>query len=107
MRRFSGKFKNRVDYAIYREGDLVIAVEARKVGTLSTANRGELKGYYNAALAVKLGILTDGLIYQLCSDTEAENLMDDAPFAVEDLEQIAQENIADEVMAVTFDEELR
>lgn len=45
---------------------------------------------------MKLGILTDGLIYQLYSDTEAENLMDDAPFAVVDLEQIVQENIADE-----------
>ena len=93
---FSDKFKNRVDYAIYRECDPVIAVEAKKVGTLSTANRGELKGYYNAVPTVKLGILTDGLIYQLYSDTEAENLMDDAPFAVVDLEQIAQENIADE-----------
>jgi hypothetical protein len=81
---FSDKFKNRVDYAIYREGDPVIAVEAKKVGTLSTANRGELKGYYNAVPTVKLGILTDGLIYQLYSDTEAENLMDDAPFAVVD-----------------------
>jgi len=93
---FSDKFKNRVDYAIYREGDPVIAVEAKKVGTLLTANRGELKGYYNAVPTVKLGILTDGLIYQLYSDTEAENLMDDAPFAVVDLEQIAQENIGDE-----------
>lgn len=93
---FSDKFKNRVDYAIYREGDPVIAVEAKKVGTLLTANRGELKGYYNAVPTVKLGILTDGLIYQLFSDTEAENLMDDAPFAVVDLEQIAQENIGDE-----------
>jgi predicted type IV restriction endonuclease len=93
---FSDKFKNRVDYAIYREGDPVIAVEAKKVGTLSTANRGELKGYYNAVPTVKLGILTDGLLYQLYSDTEAENLMDDAPFAVVDLEQIAQETIADE-----------
>ena len=95
---FSDKFKNRVDYAIYREGDPVIAVEAKKVGTLSTANRGELKGYYNAVPTVKLGILIDGLIYQLYSDTEAENLMDDAPFAVVDLEQIAQENIADEAL---------
>lgn len=93
---FADKFKNRVDYAIYREGEPVIAVEAKKVGSLSTANRGELKGYYNALPTVKLGMLTDGLIYQLYSDTEAENLMDDAPFVIVDLEQIAQENVADE-----------
>ncbi len=95
---FSDKFKNRVDYAICKENDPVIAVEAKKVGSLSTANRGELKGYYNAVPTVKLGILTDGLIYQLYSDTEAENLMDNDPFAVVDLAQIAQENISDEAL---------
>jgi hypothetical protein len=45
---------------------------------------------------VKLGILTDGLIYQLYSDTEEENLMDNEPFAVVDLAQAAQEQIADD-----------
>jgi hypothetical protein len=94
---FSDKFKNRVDYAICKEGVPVIAVETKKVGSLSTANRGELKGYFNAVPTVKLGILTDGLTYQLYSDTEAENLMDDEPFAVVDLTQVAQEQIADDV----------
>jgi hypothetical protein len=93
---FSDKFKNRVDYAIYKEGVPVIAVETKKVGSLSVANRGELKGYYNAVLTVKLGILTDGLIYQLYSDTEEENLMDNEPFAVIDLTEVAQEQIADD-----------
>src|SRR5215218_9705543 len=95
---FSDKFKNRVDYAISKESVPVIAIEAKKVGSLSTANRGELKGYYNAVPSVKLGILTDGLVYQLYSDTDQENLMDDAPFAVVDLRQVAQEQIADEAL---------
>jgi predicted type IV restriction endonuclease len=93
---FSDKFKNRVDYAISKEGVPVIAVEAKKVGSLSVANRGELKGYYNAVPTVKLGILTDGIIYQLFSDTEQENLMDNEPFAVVDLAQVAQEQIAED-----------
>jgi len=93
---FSDKFKNRVDYAISKEGVPVIAVEAKKVGGLSEANRGELKGYYNAVPTVKLGILTDGLTYQLYSDTEEENLMDNEPFAVIDLMGVAQEQIADD-----------
>ncbi len=45
---------------------------------------------------VKLGILTDGMIYQLFSDTEEENLMDNEPFAVVDLAQVAQKQIADD-----------
>jgi hypothetical protein len=93
---FSDKFKNRVDYAISKEGVPVIAVEAKKVGSLSEANRGELKGYYNAVPTVKLGILTDGMIYQLFSDTEQENLMDNEPFASVDLAQVAQEQITDD-----------
>jgi hypothetical protein len=40
--------------------------------------------------------LTDGLTYQLYSDTEEENLMDNEPFAVVDLAQVAQEQIADD-----------
>jgi hypothetical protein len=91
---FSDKFKNRVDYAICKESVPVIAVEAKKVGGLSDANRGELKGYYNAVPSVKLGILTDGLTYQLYSDTEEVNLMDNEPFAVVDLAEVAREQIA-------------
>lgn len=93
---FSEKFKNRVDYAISKDGEPVIAVEAKKVGVLSAANRGELKGYYNAVPTVKLGVLTNGLIFQLYSDTDQENLMDEEPFAIANLAEIAQEQIAED-----------
>lgn len=90
---FSSKFKNRVDYAIYKDREPVIAIECKKVNNLSEANRGELKGYFNAVPSVKLGILTDGLIYQLFSDTSRENMMDDEPFVEIDLKEIAQGHI--------------
>lgn len=92
---FSDKFKNRVDYAICQNGQPVIAIECKKVGTLSEANRGELKGYFNAVPSVKLGILTDGLVYQLFTDTGLENMMDDEPFALIDLNQVAQEQVGE------------
>lgn len=95
---FSEKHKNRVDYAICKDQEPVIAVEAKKVGSLVNSNRGELKGYYNAVTTVKLGILSDGLIYQLYSDTDQENLMDDEPFATVDLTHIAQGQISDDVL---------
>jgi hypothetical protein len=44
---------------------------------------------------VKLGILTDGLVFQLYSDTGAENMMDDDPFVVVDLSEVAQDRISD------------
>jgi len=92
---FSDKFKNRVDYAICLGGQPVIAIECKKVGTLNEANRGELKGYFNAVPTVKLGILTDGLSYQLFTDTGLENMMDDEPFAVIDLNQVAREQVSE------------
>lgn len=94
---FADKFKNKVDYAIYQNKEPVIAIETKKVGNLSESNRGELKGYFNAMPSVKLGILTNGISYQLYSDTSRANMMDDQPFVVVDLAEIAQDRISDSV----------
>jgi predicted type IV restriction endonuclease len=95
---FSDKFKNRVDYAICKDKQPVIAIECKCTGKLSEANRGELKGYFNAVPTVKLGILTDGLIYELYSDTGLENMMDDEPFIRVDLAEVARERIDDNAL---------
>lgn len=95
---FSDKFKNRVDYAICQNKDPVIAVECKCAGKLVEANRGELKGYFNALASVKLGILTDGIAYELYSDTGAENMMDDEPFVRVDLSEVAEERITDNAL---------
>lgn len=93
---FSDKFRNRVDYAICQNKEPVIAVECKKAGSIAEGHRGELKGYFNALSTVKLGILTDGLVYELYSDTGAENMMDDEPFARIDLSEVAHERISDD-----------
>jgi hypothetical protein len=94
---FADKFKNKVDYAIYQNREPVIAIETKKVGNLSESNKGELKGYFNAVPSVKLGILTNGISYQLYSDTSRANMMDDQPFVVIDFQEIAQDRISDSV----------
>ncbi|HEX2190767.1 MAG TPA: hypothetical protein VHG51_17800 [Longimicrobiaceae bacterium] len=95
---FSDKFRNRVDFAICKDGEPVIAVESKKVGSLNEGHRGELKGYFNAVPSVKLGILTDGLVYQLYTDTGLENMMDDEPFMTVDLTEVAQERVTDDAL---------
>lgn len=94
---FADKFKNKVDYAILQNGEPVIAIETKKVGALSESTKGELKGYFNAMPSVKLGMLTDGLVYELYSDTRRENMMDDRPFVVVELKEIAQDSVQDSV----------
>src|SRR5690606_27022045 len=92
---FSDKFKNRVDYAICHEGSPVIAVECKRTGAVTDNHRGELKGYFNAVPTTKLGILTDGLVFGLYSDTNAENMMDDEPYVTIDLAAIAGGDLDD------------
>lgn len=92
---FSDKFKNRVDYAICLGGEPAIGVECKKVGALNEGHRGELKGYFNAVPSIKLGILTDGVIWQLYSDTVRDNMLDDDPFVTLDLREVATGALAD------------
>jgi hypothetical protein len=95
---FSEKFKNRVDYAICKASQPVIAVECKRVGALNEGHKGELKGYFNAVPSVKLGILTDGLVWQLYSDTGRENMMDDEPFVMLDLTDVAEGRITESAL---------
>lgn len=87
---FGEKYKNRVDYAIMRDDAPVIAIEAKAAGAKLEDDRGQLRSYFNAARTVKLGVLTDGLIYECFADTDEPNMMDAAPFLRFDLRQIAE-----------------
>jgi hypothetical protein len=76
---FSDKYQNKVDYAILHEGKAVIALESKRVGAPLKDDRGQLKSYFNACRTVKLGILTDGLNYELYAEDEP-NYMDETAF---------------------------
>ena len=93
---FSDKFKNKVDYAICIDREPVIGVECKRAGGLATADKGEIRGYFNAVPSIKLGILTDGLVYELYSDTDSENMMDETPFVKFDLANVAEEQLNDQ-----------
>jgi hypothetical protein len=87
-----------VDYAVCKDSVPVVAIECKRVGTLSEAHRGELKGYFNAVPSVKLGILTDGLVFELYSDTREPNLMDDEPFVRLDLTEVCAGRLTDQAL---------
>lgn len=91
---FSDKYKNRVDYAILKEDEAVIAIECKL--QVDKADRGQLKSYFNACKSVKLGILTDGLNYEFFADCDSPNMMDDEPFISFNFEEFAQGRIDDE-----------
>ncbi|SIS38036.1 type I restriction endonuclease [Insolitispirillum peregrinum] len=96
---FSDKYKNRVDYAIFRDSTPIIAIEVKTSGANITDDRGQLRSYFNACTTVKLGILTNGSRYECFADTDEPNIMDQAPFLVFNLADIVAGNAEERVLS--------
>lgn len=94
---FSEKFKNRVDFAILKGGTPVIAIECKTLGTALRDERGQLRSYFNAAPTVKMGVITDGLVYEFYADSDEPNMMDQTAFLSLDLREVAKGKIEDSV----------
>ena len=60
--------------------------------------RGQLRSYFNAAPTVKMGVLTDGLIYEFYADSDEPNMMDQTAFLSVDLRQVAKGKIEESVL---------
>lgn len=70
----------KIDYAVKRNGAVVMLVECKWSGAvLSASNISQLYRYFNAC-DCHLGVLTNGLEYQFFSDTDNINKMDESPF---------------------------
>ncbi len=74
---FGGKKECKVDYAVKRGDDVVIIVEAKKVGdALDGSKEAQLQQYFQSLLPVKIAILTDGVKYKFFTDLDHPNVMD-------------------------------
>jgi hypothetical protein len=89
---------NKVDLAVLRDGQPVIAIECKKVSSDLADAREELRGYYNSIPTVKLGILTNGIVFEFFVDSAEPNRMDSDPFLTLDLESVWRNGVSDEVL---------
>jgi len=94
---FSEKYKNRVDFAILKGKLPVIAIECKTLGSALRDERGQLRSYFNAAPTVKMGVITDGLVYEFYADSDEPNMMDQTAFLALDLREVAKGKIEDSV----------
>ncbi len=94
---FAEKYKGRVDFAILNGGVPVIAIECKTLGSVLRDERGQLRSYFNAAQTVKMGVITDGLIYEFYADSDAPNIMDQNAFLLLDMREFAKGKIEDSV----------
>jgi len=70
----------KVDYAIKRNGEIILLVECKKCGAdLGHADMSQLYRYFSVTNA-RIAILTNGVEYFFFSDLEATNRMDSRPF---------------------------
>jgi predicted type IV restriction endonuclease len=97
---FDSAVNNRVDFAVLRNGTPIIAIECKKVGADLTCERGQLRGYFNALQPVKLGVLTNGVVWEFFVDSGEPNLMDEEPFLTLDLETVAMGGVPDESLHI-------
>ena len=82
---FGTKQREKVDYAIMREGKPIILIEAKQAETsLSIWETSQIFRYY-ATTEARFGILTNGVKYQFYTDLEKRNIMDKQPFLIIDM----------------------
>ncbi|KFZ38334.1 restriction endonuclease or methylase [Shewanella mangrovi] len=90
----------KVDYAILKDGAVQILIECKRFGEkLNLKHAAQLFRYFSVTNA-RIAILTNGHEYQLFTDLDAPNKMDEKPFLVLELLDV-DEHIVPEVKKLT------
>ncbi|HQS72439.1 MAG TPA: type I restriction endonuclease [Sulfurovum sp.] len=88
-----GKKKGeKVDFAIIKDGDPIILIEAKPHTEKLDRHKTQLERYFTVTDS-KFGILTNGIEYRFYSDLEKPNVMDDAPFLIVDMLNLKDRDI--------------
>ncbi|MDH6677838.1 hypothetical protein M2284_002037 [Rhodococcus sp. LBL1] len=75
----------KVDYAIMKNDEVQILIECKKIGEPLNLNHASQLFRYFTVTAARIAILTNGQVYQVYTDGDAPNKMDEKPFLVFDL----------------------
>lgn len=69
----------KIDYAIFKEGQPIVLIECKHWKQSLTLNDNQLLRYFHVSKA-KFGLLTNGIVYKFYTDLEMPNKMDEKPF---------------------------
>ncbi len=76
----ASKKGEKVDYAIMKDGEVQILVECKKCNEqLFEIHQAQLGRYFHVTNS-RIGILTNGILYQFFTDLDKPNVMDSRPF---------------------------
>ncbi len=82
----------KIDYAIFKDGNPTILVECKHWGQNLNLHDGQLLRYFHVSKA-KFGLLTNGIIYRFYSDLVMPNKMDEKPFLEFNITEIKDNQI--------------
>ena len=90
----------KVDYAIFKDDEVVMLIECKKYGEdLSDVHASQLYRYFSVVYA-RFAVLTDGVLYRFYTDLEEPNVMDSKPFLEFDMLDI-QPSLVNELKRFT------
>jgi len=90
---FGKKKGAKVDYAVFKDNTPIIFIEAKSVAENLDSHSSQLAMYFNATPAVKLAIITNGVVYKFFTDIDINNIMDENPFAAINLTDLSDSDI--------------
>lgn len=82
----------KVDYAIFQNGDPIIIVECKNWKEKLSAHNSQLFRYFHTS-KTRFALLTNGIEYQFYTDLEATNKMDERPFLEFNITQLKESAI--------------
>jgi len=84
----------KVDYAIMKDEKPIMLFECKSAkANLEQEHSSQLSRYFSVTAEVKIGVLTNGLVYKFYSDLVDKNKMDDRPFLEFDMLDIKDQGI--------------
>jgi hypothetical protein len=82
----------KIDYAIFKDGNPTILIECKHWAQNLNVHDGQLLRYFHVSKA-KFGLLTNGITYRFYSDLVAANKMDEKPFLEFNITDIKENQI--------------
>lgn len=87
------KVTERVDYALYCNGQPVMFIEAKSYASNLTNHAPQLSRYFNSSLGVTIGAITNGKEWRFFTDLINPNVMDEKPFLTIDFTKAKAEDL--------------
>jgi len=88
----SKKKGEKIDYAIMKDGEPIMVIECKHWQQPLELHKTQLSRYYVSSMA-KFGILTNGIEYQVYTDLDSANLMDEVPFLSFNIENLRDNQV--------------